>query len=85
MKKLYIYKFKDEYGYVYVWISPKKLHLLKDRETLAQPDLYVSFTMSFMIFINLTKLRVRVPLNRITQVEVTKEIWETLKSKKYEY
>lgn len=85
MKKLYIYKFKDEYDYVYVWISPKKLHLLKDRETLAQPDLYVSFTMNFMKFINLTKLRVRVPLNRITQVEVTKEIWETLKSKKYEY
>jgi hypothetical protein len=85
MKKLYIYKFKDEYCYVYVWISPKKLHLLKDRETLAQPDLHVSFTMNFIKFINLTKLRVRVPLNRITQVEVTKEIWETLKSKKYEY
>lgn len=85
MKKLYIYKFKDEYGYVYVWISPKKVTPSERRKTLAQPDLYVSFTMNFMKFINLTKLRVRVPLNRITQVEVTKEIWETLKSKKYEY
>lgn len=85
MKKLYIYKFKDEYGYPFVWISPRKLRFLKDGETLAQPDVYVAFTMDYLKFVNLVKLRHMIPLYRISQIEVTKEVWETLKSKKYEY
>lgn len=84
MKKLYIYKFKDEYGYPFVWISPRRLHLLKDGKTLAQPDVYIAFTMNYLKFVNLVKLRQMIPLYRISQIEVTKEIWETLKSKRYE-
>lgn len=84
MKKLYIYKFKDEYGYPFVWVSPRRLHFLKDGKTLAQPDVYVAFTMAFVKFINITKLRIRISYNVISQIEVTKEVWETLKSKRYE-
>lgn len=84
MKKLYIYKFKDEYGYPFVWVSPRRLRILKDGKTLAQPDVYVAFTMNYRKFVNLVKLRQMIPLYRISKIEVTKEVWETLKSKKYE-